>query len=161
MGGSMPLSADGIIEFGRFRLHRRERTLLADGLKLDLGARAIDVLLALIDAGGTMLRKHELLDRVWPDAIVEENNLQVQVCALRRAFGSDRDLIRTVPRHGYRFTGHVMADDKSASAAHSGPGPAASSVNNLPIPLGDLIGRETDLRQVVEQQANHRLLTLS
>jgi hypothetical protein len=47
MGGSMPLSADGIIEFGRFRLYRRERTLLADGLKLDLGARAIDVLLAI------------------------------------------------------------------------------------------------------------------
>ena len=108
----MPLSADGIIEFGRFRLHRCERTLLADGLKLDLGARAIDVLLALIDAGGTMVSKDELLDRVWPDAIVEENNLHVQVCALRRAFGADRDLIRTVPRHGYRFTGHVMADDQ-------------------------------------------------
>jgi predicted ATPase len=157
----MPLSADGIIEFGRFRLHRCERTLLADGLKLDLGARAIDVLLALIDAGGTMLSKHELLDRVWPDAIVEENNLQVQVCALRRAFGADRDLIRTVPRHGYRFTGHVMTDDRSASAAHAGSGPTAPSVANLPTPVGELIGRETDLRQVVELQASYRLLTLS
>jgi DNA-binding winged helix-turn-helix (wHTH) protein len=48
------LSADSdIIEFGRFRLHRRDRVLLADSEKLDLGARAIDVLLALIDAGGT------------------------------------------------------------------------------------------------------------
>src|SRR6202012_4352983 len=161
MGGSMPLSADGIIEFGRFRLHRRERTLLADGLKLDLGARAIDVLLALIDAGGTMLSKHELLDRVWPDAIVEENNLQVQVCALRRAFGADRDLIRAVPRHGYRFPGHVMTDDRSASAAHAGSGPTAPSVANLPTPVGELIGRETALRQVVELQASYRLLTLS
>jgi predicted ATPase/DNA-binding winged helix-turn-helix (wHTH) protein len=161
MGGSMPLSADGTIEFGRFRLYRRERTLLADGLKLDLGARAIDVLLALIDAGGTMLSKHELLDRIWPDAIVEENNLQVQVCALRRAFGADRNLIRTVPRHGYRFTGHVMADDRSASATHVGSGPTAPSVANLPTPVGALIGRETDLRKVVELQTSYRLLTLS
>jgi len=45
----MPLPADGIIEFGRFRLYRREH-----GLRVDLGARAIDVLLALIDAGATM-----------------------------------------------------------------------------------------------------------
>src|SRR5580693_6741318 len=132
----MPLSADGdIIEFGRFRLHRRERTLLADGLKLDLGARSIDVLLALIDAGGTMLSKHELLSRVRPDAIVEENKLQVQICALRRAFGADCDLVRAVPRHGYRFTAHVMADDRSASAAHVGPGPTASSPGNLPTPV--------------------------
>ena len=150
-----------IIEFGRFRLHRRERTLLADGLKLDLGARAVEVLLALINAGGTMLSKHELLTRVWPDAIVEENNLQVQICALRRAFGVDRDLISTVPRHGYRFTGQVMADDRSASTAHVGPEPTVSFASNLPIPLGELIGRETDLRHVVEEQANHRLLTLT
>jgi DNA-binding winged helix-turn-helix (wHTH) protein len=156
------LSADGdIIEFGRFRLHRRERTLLADGLKLDLGARAIDLPLALIDAGGTMLSKHELLTRVWPDAIVEENNLQVQVCALRRAFGADRDLIRTVPRHGYRFLGYVMADDRSAWAAHVGPEPTAPSVGNQPPPVGELIGREADLRQVVELQTSYRLLTLS
>ncbi len=158
----MPLSADGeIIEFGRFRLHRRERTLLADGLKLDLGARAIDVLLALIDAGGTMVTKDELLDRVWSDVIVEENNLHVQVCALRRALGADRDLIRTVPRHGYRFTGDVIAATRSASAAHVGSGPTVSSASNLPIPLGELIGRETDLRQVVELQTSYRLLTLT
>jgi predicted ATPase/DNA-binding winged helix-turn-helix (wHTH) protein len=158
----MSLSAGGdIIEFGRFRLHRCKRTLLADGLKLDVGTRAVEVLLALIDAGGTMLSKHELLSRVWPDVIVEENNLQVQVCMLRRALGTERDLIRTVPRHGYRFTAHLIADDRPASVAHVGPAPAASSANNLPIPLGELIGRETDLRQVAEQQSDYRLLTLS
>ena len=46
-----------IIEFGQFRLHRRNRTLLADGLELDLGARAIEVLLALIDAGGALVTR--------------------------------------------------------------------------------------------------------
>jgi predicted ATPase/DNA-binding winged helix-turn-helix (wHTH) protein len=156
------MSADSeIIEFGRFRLHRRHGRLLADGQELDLGARAIDVLLALIDAGGEMVTKDELLHRVWPHVVVEENNLQVHISMLRRALGADRDLIRTVTRRGYLFTGHVMAGARSTSAADVGPEPTMSSASNLPTPLSELIGRETDLQQVVEQQANHRLLTLT
>jgi DNA-binding winged helix-turn-helix (wHTH) protein len=74
------MSAGGdIIEFGRFRLHRRNGTLQADGQNLDLGVRAIDVLLALIDAGGKVVTKDELLDRVWSGFVVEENNLHVQI----------------------------------------------------------------------------------
>ena len=156
------MAADSdIVEFGRFRLHRRDRTLLADGLELDLGARAVEVLLVLIDAGGALVSKDELLARVWSDAIVEENNLHVQIFALRRALGADRDLIRTVPRRGYSFTGHVMAPARSSSATHAGTEPATSSASNLPIPLGELIGREADLPQVVELQAAYRLLTLT
>jgi predicted ATPase/DNA-binding winged helix-turn-helix (wHTH) protein len=150
-----------VIEFGRFRVHRRNQTLLADGLELDLGARAVEVLLALIDAGGAVVGKNDLLSQVWPDVIVEENNLHVQIFALRRALGADRDLIRTVRRRGYRFTGHVMGAAGSAPAARVGPEPTISAFTNLPIPLGELIGRETDLRQVIEQQANRRLLTLT
>ena len=162
------MAADSdFIEFGRFRVHRRDRMLLADGSSLDLGARAIEVLLALIDAGGALMSKDDLLSRVWPEAIVEENNLHVQIFALRRALGADRDLIRTVPRHGYSFTGHVMAPTGSVSSAGSAPAARVGSeqrvptASNLPIPLGELIGRETDLQQVIEQQANHRLLTLT
>jgi hypothetical protein len=78
------LSADSdIIEFGRFRLHRRDRVLWADGQKLDLGTRAVELLLALIDAGGAVVTKDELLDRVWSGVIVEENNLHVQISTLR------------------------------------------------------------------------------
>ncbi len=156
------MSADGdIIEFGRFRLHRSDRTLLADGLKRDLGARAFDMLLALIDAGGKMVTKDELLSRVWSDAIVEENNLHVQMFALRRALGADRNLIRTVPRHGYRFTGQVTAASRPGPAAHVDPGTNGSSASNLPIPVGELIGREADLRDVLELQTAYRLLTLT
>ncbi|MEA2768661.1 MAG: hypothetical protein QOD93_1623, partial [Acetobacteraceae bacterium] len=156
------MSAVGdIIEFGRFQLHRRNRTLLADGQKVNLGARAIEVLLALIDAGGKVVTKDELLARVWSGFIVEENNLHVQISILRRALGADADLVGTVPRHGYRFTGHVMTATRSASAMHVGPEPTVSSASNLPIPLGELIGREADLLQVVELQTRYRLLTLT
>jgi predicted ATPase/DNA-binding winged helix-turn-helix (wHTH) protein len=156
------VSAGGdIIEFGRFQLHRRSRTLLADGQKLDLGTRAIEVLLALIDADGKVVAKDDLLTQVWSGFVVEENNLHVQISMLRRALGADADLVRTVPRHGYRFTGHVTAGTRSASAMHVAPEPAVSSASNLPIPLGELIGREADLPQVVELQTSHRLLTLT
>ncbi len=155
------LAERNIIEFGRFRLYRHDRSLLADGVKLDLGARAFDLLVALIDAGGALVSKDELLNRVWPDAIVEENNLHVQVFALRRALGADQDLIRTVPRHGYRFTGSASATDLPGLPADVAAGLTVSSASNLPIPVGELIGREADLRQIVDLEITHRLVTLS
>ena len=95
---------------GRFVLHRRERRLLRDGVPVELGSRAVEVLLALIEADGALLTKGALLDHVWPGVVVEENNLQVQVSALRRALGPEgRDWIATVPGRGYRFTGPLAA----------------------------------------------------
>ncbi len=152
----MPRAGD-IIEFGRFRLLRRQRVFLADGVELELGARAFDLLLALIDADGMLVTKDALLRLVWPDSAVEENNLQVQIFALRRALGDDRNLIRTVPRHGYRFIGQFGTPSQPAAVPMSG---GDTVVRGLPIPVGELIGRESDLRQVMELQAAHRLLTL-
>src|SRR5277367_5749612 len=95
------------VDFGRFRvlLHRRE--LLADNRPLELGGRAFDVLMALIEARGAVVSKDALIERVWPARIVEENNLQAQISALRRAFGADRDLIRTIAGRGYQFAGEI------------------------------------------------------
>jgi DNA-binding winged helix-turn-helix (wHTH) protein len=98
-----PATVEPVIEFGRFHVLPRRRELLADGQPIELGARAFDLLLALIEANGSLVRKEELLSRVWPDRIVEENNLNVQIAALRKAFGEDRRLIRTDYGRGYRF----------------------------------------------------------
>src|ERR1700689_3774516 len=88
------------IDFGRFRglLHRRE--LIADNRPVELGGRAFDVLMALIDASGAVVSKNALMDRVWPDRIVEENSLQAQISALRKALARDGTLIRTVAGRG-------------------------------------------------------------
>src|SRR3954471_22384364 len=94
----------GGIAFGRFRVLPQRRELLADGRPVKLGGRAFDVLLALIEARGAVVSKDALMTRVWPDRIVEENNLQWQISALRAAFGADRNLIRTVSGRGYQFT---------------------------------------------------------
>jgi DNA-binding winged helix-turn-helix (wHTH) protein len=79
------------IAFGRFLLLPHHRELLADGRPVKLGGRAFDVLMALIEARGAVVSKDALMARVWPDRIVEENDLQGQISALRAALGADRN----------------------------------------------------------------------
>ena len=83
----------------------RQRQLIADGVPIELGTRAFDVLLVLLEADGSLVTKDELLGRVWPGIVVSEANLKVQVSALRKALGADRDVLRTESGRGYRFTG--------------------------------------------------------
>jgi TolB-like protein/Flp pilus assembly protein TadD len=103
------MQKDDTLSFGRFELRRRRRELLADGKLFELGSRAFDILLALIDAGGAVVAKSELMDLAWPGTAVEENNLSVQIHALRRALGEDRKLILTVAGRGYRFAGELRS----------------------------------------------------
>src|SRR5215471_2830024 len=142
------------IEFGRFKVVRHRRELLVDGRPVELGGRAFDTLMALIDARGTVLTKDELMSRVWHDRVVEENNLPAQILMLRKAFGPDRDLIRTVAGRGYQFTGEV----RTTAATVAGPVP--SPVINLPEAVSELIGREAELREVTALAAEHRLVNL-
>src|SRR3989441_7921988 len=88
--------------FGTFELQPNERRLLAGGEPVVLGPRAFDLLLALVERPGQLVTKEELLDCLWPKLVVEENNLQVQVSALRKILG--QGAIATIPGRGYRFT---------------------------------------------------------
>ena len=97
--------APAIVEFGRFRVVPHRRELLADRRPMKLGGGAFDVLMALIEASGTVVSKDELMRRVWAGRIVEENSLQGAISALRKAFDADRALIRTVAGRGYQFAG--------------------------------------------------------
>ncbi len=101
---SSPAAADAMLEFGRFRILLRRRQLVADGVPIELGTRAFDLLLVLLDADGSLVTKEELMSRVWPGIVVAEENLKVQISALRKALGEDRDFIRTEFGRGYRFT---------------------------------------------------------
>src|SRR2546426_1779847 len=106
------------LEFGRFKVVRHRRELLVDGRAVELGGRAFDTLIALIDARGSIVDKDRLMRRVWPDRVVEENNLQAQISALRKVFGADRNLIRTVAGRGYQFTGDIR-DAETRSEEHT------------------------------------------
>jgi DNA-binding winged helix-turn-helix (wHTH) protein len=110
---SSSATADAALEFGRFRVLLRRRQLLADGVPVELGTRAFDLLLVLLAADGSLVTKEELLSRVWPGIVVSEENLKVQVSALRKALGADRDVVRTEFGRGYRFTALLRANAAS------------------------------------------------
>ena len=141
----------------------RQRELRLGDMTVPLGSRAFDVLLILVEAEGELVTKEELLARVWPGAVVEESNIQVQVSALRKALGEERNLILTVPLRGYRFTGEVRAldaDGRALQAAAPPPQAPRQVPTNLPAPVSDFIGRETELRELRELLRHNRLVTL-
>ena len=106
---SSPVAADAMLEFGRFRVLLRRRQLVAEGVPIELGTRAFDLLLVLLDADGSLVTKEELMSRVWPSVVVAEENLKVQISLLRKALGDNRDFIRTEFGRGYRFTATVRS----------------------------------------------------
>jgi predicted ATPase/DNA-binding winged helix-turn-helix (wHTH) protein len=165
------------IAFGRFLLLPHSGQLLAAGQPVKLGGRAFDVLMALIEARGAVVSKNALMARVWPDRIVEENNLQWQISALRAAFGADRNLIRTVSGRGYQFTAEIdtvfgspeadagmaiaAAQPISAEPVPTGGSPREIPPTNLPEPISELVGRDDVLGEVLGLAAVHRLVTLT
>jgi len=111
--------------FGRYVLQPGRRELLVDGgPPLRLGARAFDILLALAEAGGGVVSREALLERAWPGRAVLDDNLKVQVLALRRLLGSDA--VVTVPGHGYRLGWPVTRGPAPTKAASEGT-PASPS----------------------------------
>jgi len=97
-------------EFGRFRLKCDERVLLRGEEFVPLTPKAFDILLTLLENDGRIVRKDELMKKVWPDTFVEEGNLTQNVSLLRKALGESSNgpqFIETVPRRGYRFVAPV------------------------------------------------------
>ncbi len=98
--------------FGPFHLDVRERRLSRGGEVIPLRLKVFDTLLVLVENAGRLVTKQELLDRVWPETTVEENNLNHNVSVLRKALGekaTGQQYIETVPRVGYRFAAPVDA----------------------------------------------------
>src|SRR5258706_13073291 len=151
----MPASS---LRFGRFELQPHERRLLVDGSPAVLGARAFDLLLAMVTRPGQLVTKQELLDEVWPGLVVEEANLTVQVSSLRKGLGGD--LIATVPGRGYRFTGTPVQD--SGDLAPAPPAAVTSAASSRSVPQARvLIGRDDDLARIETSLRKPGLVTLT
>lgn len=139
--------------FGRFQLRASERRLLCDGNDVPIGARAFDVLLALVEGRDRLVTKRELLDRVWPGMVVEEGNIQTQVSGLRKALGAD--VIATVPGLGYRF-----AKPLDGELGSSGPGEASRASGAGDPGAPQLLGRDTELSETARLLEHARCLTI-
>src|SRR5262245_40431459 len=92
---------------GRLQLLPRAREVRVDGVSIPIGRRAFDILSVLVEARGELVTKEELLTRVWCGGSVEENALQAQISALRKALGSQREHVRTIAGRGYQFSGEA------------------------------------------------------
>jgi DNA-binding winged helix-turn-helix (wHTH) protein/TolB-like protein/Flp pilus assembly protein TadD len=120
-------------EFGDFRLDSTKRVLLREGATVPLTPKCFDVLLLLVSRRGQIVSKDELMTRVWPDTIVEENNLNVNVSLLRKTLGekpNDHRFIVTVPGSGYQFVAEVrLIDGENNGAAERRSGLTTSSAS--------------------------------
>jgi tetratricopeptide (TPR) repeat protein/DNA-binding winged helix-turn-helix (wHTH) protein len=111
-----------LYEFGAFCLDVTERILFHDRVRVALTSKAFDTLLALVRNSGQVVSKHDLMESVWPDTVVEENNLNQCISVVRKALGESPDgksYIETVPRRGYRFAAQVMTTWMYAPTATS------------------------------------------
>jgi TolB-like protein/DNA-binding winged helix-turn-helix (wHTH) protein len=131
-----------IVELGPFRLDTARRILARDGRPLGISSRAFDILVLLVEHRDRVMTKDEIIARVWRGVVVEENNLAVQVSALRRALGEadlDAPLILTVPGTGYRFVGQVSPAAREPGVAPVAIRPPSSLAANddraLPVSL--------------------------
>ncbi|ABE33609.1 NB-ARC domain protein [Paraburkholderia xenovorans LB400] len=144
-----------MMEIGRFQIDLEMRNLRRDGEVVRLGSRAFDILAVVASAAGRLVTKDELMNAVWPDTIVEENNIQVHLSALRKVLGPDRDLILTVPGRGYQ----LLQRKKNAL-----PGEANSQVSlarRLPPPKSGLLPRAAEVELIRAMLRHAHVLTLA
>jgi predicted ATPase/DNA-binding winged helix-turn-helix (wHTH) protein len=149
------------VAFGPFRLSAAERLIERSGEPLQLGGRAMDILIALVDRAGEVVTQRELIDRVWSNVNVDDSNLRYHVAALRRALGDGQDGARyviNVPGRGYCFVGSTAR----SPAGESAPAPIrhAGAVHSLPSRLKRMVGRQMAVEAIAAQLARTRFVTI-
>jgi predicted ATPase/DNA-binding winged helix-turn-helix (wHTH) protein len=144
-------------------LQTARRVLRVDGRDCQLGARAFDLLLALVERRDRVVSKNELLEIVWPRMVVEENNLPVQVSSLRKLLGPNA--IATIPGRGYRFVAPLLEarddDDTSDRGTTSADADQSPAAGDEPATAGStLYGRADEVVLVATLLEAHRLVTV-
>lgn len=154
------------LSFGPFNLVASERLLTKGGVPVELGARALDILITLISAPNEVVSKKDLMSRVWPDVTVEEGSLRFHMASLRKALGDGTDgarYITTLAGRGYCFVA-PLSRANPASRAASAPEPAPATVDfphaNLPGRLSRIVGRDDDILKVAADLSASRLVTI-
>ena len=138
--------------FGPFHLVPSRRMLFYGDKPVRLGEPSYNVLLALLEAPGTVIDQETLIARAWGTIHVDETSLRTAVAGLRKAFrdaGSSRPYISTISRRGYSFVEAVI---------RTGPSPVLGA---LPAQLAKVVGRDEFIAAVVEDMAAHRLITIA
>lgn len=155
-----------IYESGQVQVDLARRELRVRGSPVPIGGRAFEIIEVLVRASGEVVTKDDLMRRVWPGAIVEENTIWVHISAVRKALGPDRGKLKTVSGRGYRLLGPWNIARATTSIgdteASQGAQPSASTAsNNLPAAGTNLIGRGAAEQEVQDLLTAYRLITLT
>src|SRR6266853_3360494 len=151
----------GVVSFGPFSLIPSERLLTKDGASVELGARALDILIALVSRPNEVVSKNVLLAEVWPDVTVDEGSLRFHIANLRKALGDGKDgarYITTASGRGYCFVAPVSRSTDGSEK----PTEATVSfrASNLPSRLSGLVDREEDLEKLSSRLNSARFVTV-
>jgi predicted ATPase/DNA-binding winged helix-turn-helix (wHTH) protein len=153
------LTPEDCISFGPFRLFVAQRRLEKEGNPLQLSARALDILIALVERAGTVVSKNDLIAKTWPDVETDESNLRVQVATLRKALGereAGARYVATVSGQGYCFVARVS---RSNDPRISDTG-AKSVQHNLPPRPIRMVGRDQTVNEISEKLTQERFVTI-
>ena len=149
------------LQFGAFQLLPEQRVLLADGKPVQVGSRALDILILLSGHAGEIVSKTDLIASVWPHAVVEEANLRVHVAALRKVLGdsgASSRYVANIPGRGYAFVAPVKVTDVAqalvAVPLHS------HRASNLPASLSTVIGRDESCAAIGRLLSERRFVTV-
>jgi DNA-binding winged helix-turn-helix (wHTH) protein len=144
-------------------LGRRELRVL--GSLVPVGARAFEIIEVLAGSAGELVTKDELINRIWPGAIVTDNTLQVHAVAIRKALGPYRNLLKTESRRGYRLLGDWTVRRHDAARPPTGPQrmrvDGESPVTNFPATVTRLIGRAAAVIRLRDFISAYRVVTLT
>jgi predicted ATPase/DNA-binding winged helix-turn-helix (wHTH) protein len=149
------------ILFGTFRLRVSERLLENDGAPVYLGARTLDILIALVERASEVVSKKDLMARVWPDMTVDEGSLRFQIALLRKALGEDEPgarYVATLPGRGYCFVApisHSLAPGLPAVET-----PVSHPSYGLPARLTRMVGRDETVQSLSARLATERFVTI-
>src|SRR5712675_2032920 len=154
-----------VYESGEWEVDLARRELRVRGVPVPIGGRAFEIIEVLVQSGGELVTKNDLMTRVWPGAIVEDNTLQFHISAIRKALGPDRGMLKTASRRGYRLTGAWSPRQESPSSVDSiDLEPLRRSAEpfqtNLPAAASELIGRGTAVQHLRDLLCAYRVITL-
>jgi predicted ATPase/DNA-binding winged helix-turn-helix (wHTH) protein len=152
------LGTRDVVSFGPFRLFAAERLLERAGVPLQLGSRALDILIVLVEQAGEVVSKKELISRVWSDVTVDEGGLRVHVGGLRKALGEGHAgarYVTNVPGRGYCFVAPIARSNVSAPELV-----ISDQIHGLPARLTRMVGRDETVRMLSEHLAEQRFVTI-
>src|SRR5438445_1772008 len=151
-----------VYKFGAWEIDLARREMRLNGVPTDVGSRAFEIVEELVQSAGELIDKYDLMNRVWPGAAVEENTLQAQISAIRRALGPDRGLLKTIAGRGYRLLGDwVIEQEDFAAAGMPTSEPTRSYVTNITAQTSELIGRKSAEAQLLELLSTYRMVTMT